>query len=345
MGFSSLWFILKHFCISFCHLDEIQIKPLGIEQCQTVTHFKLMIKSICILFSVQMKQKHLLSGSSLLLAVLILHSYRASPGISRLVVIAHEDRKLGRDVRPCSAHFWSTCALLLAVSPLYRHHPDTRSTLVPKKREKFFLSVISLNPTPHNCFVVVIQLLSHVRLFATPWTITHRASLSFTVSWSELTFTSTESVMPSNLLILRRPLLLLPSVFPSIRVFSSEWALHIRWPKYWSFSFSISPSNEYSGLISFRINWFDLLAVQESSPPTHLGSVDALVLSLLYGPAVTSVHDYWKNHVWQKPLQYCKVISLQLIKINEKKNQHSFDYTDLCHCFDIPLHLIFNCFF
>ena len=97
---------------------------------------------------------------------------------------------------------------------------------------------------------------------ATPWTAAPQVSLSFTISQSLLEFMSTESVMPSNHLILCCPLLLSSSVFPSIRVFTSELALHIRWPKYWSFSFSISPSSEYSGLISFRINWFDLLAVQ-----------------------------------------------------------------------------------
>ena len=108
----------------------------------------------------------------------------------------------------------------------------------------------------------VVQSLNCVWLFATPWTAAHQGSLSFTISQSLLKLMSTESVMPSNHLILCRPLLLLPSIFSSIRVFSNESALHIRWPKYWSFSFSISPSNEYSGLISFRIDWFDLLAVQ-----------------------------------------------------------------------------------
>ena len=110
--------------------------------------------------------------------------------------------------------------------------------------------------------VVVVQSLSCVRLFATPWTTVCQASLSFTISWSLLKLMSIESVMPSNHLILCYPLLLLPSVFPSIKVFSNESALCIRWRKYWRFSFSISPSNYYSGLISFRINWFDLLAVQ-----------------------------------------------------------------------------------
>ena len=107
-----------------------------------------------------------------------------------------------------------------------------------------------------------LQKLSHVQLFATLWTAACQASLSFTNSRSLLKLMSIESVIPFNHLILCHPLLLLPSIFPNIRVFSNESALHIRWPKYWSFSFSISPSNEYSGLISLRIDWFDLLAVQ-----------------------------------------------------------------------------------
>ena len=114
---------------------------------------------------------------------------------------------------------------------------------------------------PTSCFSVQFKSLSHVRLFATPWTAAHQVSLSITNSQSLLKLMSIKLVMPSNHLILRRPLLLLPSIFPSVRVFSNE-SLHIRWPKYWSFSFSISPSNEYSGLISFWIDWFDLLAVQ-----------------------------------------------------------------------------------
>ena len=107
-----------------------------------------------------------------------------------------------------------------------------------------------------------VQLLSCVGLFATPSTAARQASPSFTIFQSLLKLMSIESVMPSNDLILCRPLLLLPSIFPSNKVFSNESVLHIRWPKYWSFSFSISPSNEYSGLISFRIDWLDLLAVQ-----------------------------------------------------------------------------------
>ena len=107
-----------------------------------------------------------------------------------------------------------------------------------------------------------------------------------------------ESVMPSNHLILCCPILIPPSIFSSIRVFSNESVLHIRWPKYWSFSFSISPSNEYSGLISFRMDWLDLLAVQESqesSPTPQFKSISSSELSFLYSPTLTSIHDSWKN--------------------------------------------------
>ena len=114
----------------------------------------------------------------------------------------------------------------------------------------------------HRLSAAVVQSLSRVRLFVTPWTTARQASLSITNPQSLLKLMAIESMMPSNHLILCRPLLLLPSVFPSIRVFSNESVLRIRWPKYWSFSFSISPSSEYSGLTSFRIDWFDLLAVQ-----------------------------------------------------------------------------------
>ena len=116
--------------------------------------------------------------------------------------------------------------------------------------------------------------------------------------WTLLRFMSIESVMLSSHLILCCPLLLLPSISPSIRVFANESALHIRWPKYWSFSFSISSSNEYSGLISLRIDWFDLPAVQGTlkSLQHQFQSTNSLVLSFLYGPALMSIHDYWKNH-------------------------------------------------
>ena len=133
-----------------------------------------------------------------------------------------------------------------------------------------------------------------------------QVSLSFTISWSLLKLKSIESVMLSKHLILCSPFLFLPSIFPSIRVFSNESVLGIRWPKYWSFSFSISPSNEYSGLISFRIDWLDIIAVQgtlKSSPVKQLKSINSLALSFLYGPTLTYIHDYWKDY--------------------------SFDYTDL----------------
>ena len=144
-----------------------------------------------------------------------------------------------------------------------------------------------------------VQSLSHVWLVATPWTTAHQASLSITNSWSLLKLMSIESVMPSNHLILCLHLLLPLSIFPSIRVFSNELVLHNRWPKYWSFSFNISPSNEYSGLISFRMDWLDLLAVQrtqEYSPTPQFKSFSSLALSFLYSPTQTSIHDYWKNH-------------------------------------------------
>ena len=143
-----------------------------------------------------------------------------------------------------------------------------------------------------------VQSLCVVWLFATPWTAACQASLSITNSWSLLKLMSIESVMPSNHLILCPPLLLPPSIFPSIRIFSNESALSIRWPKYWSFSFSISP-NEYSGLVSFRMDWLDLLAVQgtRKSPPTpQFKSINSSALSFLHSPTLTSIHDYWKNH-------------------------------------------------
>ena len=126
---------------------------------------------------------------------------------------------------------------------------------------------------------------------ATPWTAAHEAFLSIN-SWSLLKLMSIESVMPSNHIILCHPLLLLPSIFSSIRVFSDDLVLCIRWPKYWGFSFSMSPSNEYSGLISFRIDCFDLLAVQgtQESSPAQFKSISSSVLSLLNEPTLTLVH-------------------------------------------------------
>ena len=143
------------------------------------------------------------------------------------------------------------------------------------------------------------SLFSHVQLFATTWTAAFYASLSITSSQNLLKLMFIESVMPSNHLILCHPLLLPPLIFPSIRVFPNESVLFIRWPKYWSFSFSISPSNEYSGLISFRVDWFDLLAVQgtlKSLLQHHSSKASILWHSAFFIVTFTSIHDYWKNH-------------------------------------------------
>ena len=146
---------------------------------------------------------------------------------------------------------------------------------------------------------LLVQLLNCVWLCVTPWTVTLQASLSFTISLNLLKLMSTESVMPSNHLILCCPFLPLPSIFPSIRVFSNEPALYIRWPQYCSFSFSISPSNEHPGLISFRMDWLDLLAVQGTlkSLLQHCSSKAFILWCLGYFMVqLTSTHDYWKNH-------------------------------------------------
>ena len=158
----------------------------------------------------------------------------------------------------------------------------------------------------------VVQLPSHVRLFATPWTAAHQASLSI-ISRSLLKLMSTESVMPSNNFILSCPLLLLPSIFPSIRVFSNELAPCIRWPNYWRFSLSISPSKDYAGLISFGIDWFDLSAVQgplksllwhHSSKVLFLQCSAFIIVQLLH-PYMT-----WKNQALTKLTLVGKIISL-----------------------------------
>ena len=146
-----------------------------------------------------------------------------------------------------------------------------------------------------------VQLLSDLRLFATPWTAARQASLPITNSCSLLKLMSIELVMPSNHLILCCPRLLLPSIFPSIRVFSNESALPIRWPKYWSFGFSISSSNEYSGLISFRVDWLDLLTVEVTlkslfQHQSSKASVLQCSAFFMAEPILTSIHDYWKNH-------------------------------------------------
>ena len=171
-----------------------------------------------------------------------------------------------------------------------------------------YLVHISIYEGIHTYNMSSVQLISCVELFATPWNTAHQASLSNTYSQSLRKLMSIELVMPSNHLTLCHPLLLLSSIFPSIRIFSNESVLHIRWPKYCSFSFSISPSNEYSGLFSFRMDWLHLFAVRgtfKNLLQNHSSkNINSLVLSFLYNPTITSIHDYWKNH--------------------------SFDYTDIC---------------
>ena len=147
--------------------------------------------------------------------------------------------------------------------------------------------IISISSVQFSCSVVSDSLWSHG--------LQHASLPSITNSQSLLKLMSIESVIPSNHLILCCPLLL-PSIFPSIRVFSNESVLCIRWPEYWSFSFSISPSNEYSELISFTVDWFDSRDSQESSPIPQFKSISSLALSFLYSPTFASIHDYWINH-------------------------------------------------
>ena len=146
-----------------------------------------------------------------------------------------------------------------------------------------------------------IQSLSHVWLFVSPWTVALQASLSITNSWSPPKLMSIDSVMPSNHLILCHPLLLLPSIFPSIRVFSNESALRMRWPKYWSFSFKISPTNEPPGLISFRMDWLDLLAVQETLKSLlqhHSSKASILQCSAFFIVQLSHPYIWYKYHIW-----------------------------------------------
>ena len=156
----------------------------------------------------------------------------------------------------------------------------------------------------HPQFISVAQSPRH---FVTPWTAARQASLSITNSRSLLKLMSIKSVMPFYHLILCCPLLLLPSVFPSIRVFSNESVLLIRWPKYWSFSFNISSSNEYSGLISFRKDWLDLLSVQGTLKcllQHHSSKISTLHCSAFFSPTLTSMHDYWKNYSFDE-MDFC----------------------------------------
>ena len=155
--------------------------------------------------------------------------------------------------------------------------------------------------------VVVVQLPNHVRLFVTPWIAAYQSSLSFTISQSLPEFMSIASAMLSSHLILWCSLLLLPSVFPSIRDFSNESAIYIRWQKYWSFSFSISLSKKYTRLISFKIDWLCPRDSQESFPEPQFKGISSFSLCLLYDPTLTTVCDHWEDH--------------------------SLDYVDLCFCF------------
>ena len=176
---------------------------------------------------------------------------------------------------------------------IYCYHPTGKSLALKYllNESQGSLSVQSLNH---------VQWITWFTWIATPWTAACQASLSITNARSLLKLMPIESVMPSNHHILCRPLLLLPPIAPSIRVFSNESVLCMRWPNYWSFSFSISPSNEHPGLISFRRDWLDLLAVQgtlkESSPTPQFKSSNFSVLSFLHSPTLTSIHDHWKNH-------------------------------------------------
>ena len=152
-----------------------------------------------------------------------------------------------------------------------------------------------------------VQSLIHVRLFVTPWTAAHQASLSITNSWSPPKPISIELVMPSNHLILCHPLLLLPSIFPSIKVFSNESALWIRWPKYWSFSFNISPSNEHPGLTSFRMDWLDLVAVRGT------------------------LKSFLQHHSSKASILLCSAFFIvQLSHPYLTTGKNSLDYTDFC---------------
>ena len=153
----------------------------------------------------------------------------------------------------------ATCSSILAWKIPWTEEPGRATVHGPQRVRHDW---VTKHTQAHVCFLSSVQSLSCVRLFATPWTAARQASLSITNSQSLLKLMSIESVMPSSHLILCCPLLLPPSLFPSIRVFSDESVLCVRWPEYWSFSFSISPCNEHSGLVSFRVDWLDLLAVQ-----------------------------------------------------------------------------------
>ena len=240
----------------------------------------------CSLFSVLLQG--LLSGLLFFLSFVSQHPTQNSQASSLFSIMLPDTLKVKTEVamRPCRSRPTHSPYRLLT-------HP-------------FFL-LPPLIPLQSYVVVVVVQSLCCVQLFGTLWTAACQASLSFTISYSLLKLMSVESMMPSNHLLLCHSLLLLPLIFPSIRVFPNEWALCIRWPKYWTFSFSISPTNEYSGLIFFRIDWFDLLEVQGTLKSLQHRSSKA---SILQHSAFFMVH---LSHPY----------------VTTEKN-HSFDQTDLC---------------
>ena len=200
-----------------------------------------------------------------------------------------------------------------------------------------------------------VRSLSHVRLFVTPWTATCQASLSITNSWSLLKLMSIESVIPSNHLILCRPLLLLPSIFCSLRVFTNESVLHIKYPKYWSFSFSVSPSNEYSGLISFRVDWLDILGskglsrVFSNSSKASVLQCSAFFIVQLSHPYVTT----GKTTALTRWTFVGKVMSLLLNMLSRlvitflSRSKRLFNFVaavSICSDFGVPRNKVSHCF-
>ena len=216
-----------------------------------------------------------------------LGGYSHSPG-SVPYSLSEQKRREGKVIIHMRGKLWS-----ISQSPFGLLH----LTLFWFSYSRKIINTIFVNSLKGRMFSSV-QLLSHVWLFPTPWIAARQASLSITNSWSSLRLTSIESVMTFSHLILGRPLLLLLPIPPSIRVFSNQSTLHMRWLKYWSFSFSIIPSKEIPGLI-FRMYWLDLLAVQgtlKSLLQHHHSKASSSVLSLLHSPTLTSIHDHRKNH-------------------------------------------------
>ena len=247
-----------------------------------------------------------------------LPQYWASAYVTHSLITSTSDRTLSHIK---ASFLWPILSIFLLFlltfgKLLQGKHTHTHSLIFPLSLNKESLS--SLMPSI-QIVLVVVQLPSHVRLFATPWTAACPASLSQSFSQSLPKFMSIASVMPSNHLILWCSLLL-PSIFPNIRDFSNELTVCIRWPKYWSFSFSISPSSEYSGLISLKIDWFDFLAVWGLSgvfSSTTVWRHQFFGLCLLYSPALTTVRDHWEDH------------SLDYMDLCQQSNVSAFQHTVL----------------